>query len=481
MHTDTTAIFLQEIGWPPALTKQLQTVWATTRWIEFDNHVHPEPIVSRAVPQGCPLAPLALACWMCSGLQAVNNTLVAQGHSPNATRKAFCQCYMDDRTFVDADLNRGLDRAHAWWQWSPTVGLKENQDKTQFCAKSNKNRELLRQQHPEWVTTTVTALGVSIRAKPTKNTALEEERLEKTFSRANLIGCLPLSFAYKLALFRCFAASLATYGWSCRIPPQATTSKVFSCLSKTLKGNTIASPLIRSAIYGGNCHMDILVACRLLRRLCRLKAKNNLLWTCKQQTAVGAFRQWLRGQGWLETGPWKWLDCQNNVLCVSHTTDIEEACHKLRQQWRANMLYKWSKGARHEVQQWQHLDTAAQMRVQIENLDLDWVRQNLMTVDGAGRAVLLGSMVSPALRARQEPRAQLCDKCPWCDQLGTWQHVCWSCKRIPIAAQRPPKPKSFLAQRFAWPQMDFSRQERLRILRWLTDVQRLLWQLRHGS
>ena len=181
MHTDTTAIFLQEIGWPPALTKQLQTVWATTRWIEFDNHVHPEPIVSRAVPQGCPLAPLALACWMCSGLQAVNNTLVAQGHSPNATRKAFCQCYMDDRTFVDADLNRGLDRAHAWWQWSPTVGLKENQDKTQFCAKSNKNRELLRQQHPEWVTTTVTALGVSIRAKPTKNTALEEERLEKTF------------------------------------------------------------------------------------------------------------------------------------------------------------------------------------------------------------------------------------------------------------------------------------------------------------
>lgn len=104
-----------------------------------------------------------------------------------------------------------------------------------------------------------------------------------------------------------------------------------------------------------------------------------------------------------------------------------------------------------------------------------------MTVDGAGRAVLLGSVVSLALRARQEPRAQLCDKCPWCAQLGTWQHVCWSCTRIPIAAQKPPKPKLFLAQRFAWPQTDIRWHEHWSILRWLADVQRLLWQHRHGS
>ena len=119
---------------------------------------------------------LALACWMCSGLSAVNYTFAAQGHSPDATRKAFCKCYMDDRAFADENLSRGLDRARAWWQWSPTVGLKGNQDKIQFCAKTTKNRDLLRDQHPEWATTTATALGVSIRAKPTKNTMLEERR-----------------------------------------------------------------------------------------------------------------------------------------------------------------------------------------------------------------------------------------------------------------------------------------------------------------
>ena len=53
MHTDTTAILPREIGWPPALTRQLQKVWTTTRWIEFDNHVHPETTVNHPVPQGC--------------------------------------------------------------------------------------------------------------------------------------------------------------------------------------------------------------------------------------------------------------------------------------------------------------------------------------------------------------------------------------------------------------------------------------------
>ena len=163
------------------------------------------------------------------------------------------------------------------------------------------------------------------------------------------------------------------------------------------------------------------------------------------------------------------------MLCVSHAIDIESACHNLRQQWRANVIYKWSRGARHEVQQWQNLDTAAQMRVQIENLDMDWVGKALSTVDGAGRAVLLGSMVSPALRARQEQQAQLSDKCPWYNKLGTWQHVCWQCARIPIASQRPQKPKSFLAQRFGWPQQRIRRHDRWCILRRLAEVQRLLF------
>lgn len=67
--------FLERIGWPSALVSQMRQVWSTSRFIEYDGHVHSEILKSNGVPQGCPLAPLTLACWMTAGHRSVNTLL----------------------------------------------------------------------------------------------------------------------------------------------------------------------------------------------------------------------------------------------------------------------------------------------------------------------------------------------------------------------------------------------------------------------
>ena len=54
-------LFLQQLGWPEALVAQLLQVWSTTRFLEFEQHVHPETLQGRGIPQGCPIAPICLS------------------------------------------------------------------------------------------------------------------------------------------------------------------------------------------------------------------------------------------------------------------------------------------------------------------------------------------------------------------------------------------------------------------------------------
>ena len=172
----------------------------------------------------------------------------------------------------------------------------------------------------------------------------------------------------------------------------------------------------------------------------------------KQQTAVGAFRKWLQGQGGLETGPWKWL-------------------------------YKWSKGAWHEVQQWQKLwQNVAHMRVQIENLDLDWARKTLMTVDGAGRAVLLGfhGFAGPSCQTRTTCSTMWQVSLVWPTRdlatcvlvLHTHTHCCSKTSKIPN--------RSWLSVLLGLKQISVGMSVGASFDGWRT-LQRLLWQHRHGS
>ena len=89
MNVQATLDFLQRIHWPPALLSQMRQVWNTKRYLEYDNHVHPQILISSGVPQGCPIAPLTLATWMSSGAIAVQSLMQFEANvTAEAARQA---------------------------------------------------------------------------------------------------------------------------------------------------------------------------------------------------------------------------------------------------------------------------------------------------------------------------------------------------------------------------------------------------------
>lgn len=140
---------------------------------------------------------------------------------------------MDDRSWVDTDLQRSLDRAEAWFTWSQTYGLQENIHKTQAMAKTKTLQTRLQAARPAWFQSkTMTVLGVSIRASRAANTTKETERLASALKRCHLLSTLPTGYARRLALYRTFVLPQVAFGWCCRFPPKKVANQTFQALSK---------------------------------------------------------------------------------------------------------------------------------------------------------------------------------------------------------------------------------------------------------
>ena len=104
----------------------------------------------------------------------------------------------------------------------------------------------------------------------------------------------------------------------------------------------MASPLIRSVLYGGDTHAHPVVATQMLKRFGRMRKRGTIAWSNQNGTPMAAFRKWLKQLGWVETAAWRW-----NLESQSQEVDLQ--AHQIRQVWRQSLLTKWSqgKGTRH--------------------------------------------------------------------------------------------------------------------------------------
>jgi len=341
MNVQATLDFLQRIHWPPALLSQTRQVWKTKRYLEYDNHVHPQILVSSGVPQGCPIAPLTLATWMSSGATAVQSLMQSEANvTAEAARQAVTRIYMDDRSWIDSNYDRALQRATQWHTWSARVGLRESLEKIQACAKPSRLQDILRQDRPDWtIQDTVKVLGVSLRPKRMANTRLEQGRLHSSLRRAKILSCLPVPYHRKTELYCMFVVPKALYGWIVRFPTKADSNKIFNALSRMTGTNRMANPLIRSIIYGGACHLQILLAIRLFKCLCRMRCRGTAVWTNVPGTPSRKFRDWLKDWGWREISPWNWQRNAHTLRVPEHA-EVDAYCHQIRMAWRHELLRK---------------------------------------------------------------------------------------------------------------------------------------------
>ena len=98
-----------------------------------------------------------------------------------------------------------------------------------------------------------------------------------------------------------------------------------------------------------------------------------------------------------------------------------------------------------------------------------------------GIALATGGSFSPAaLHSAQN--LDVADTCIWpgCHDVGSFDHIAWSCPCRPCNMDIPPKPGEFLVARFGWviSRVDADMD---RVHAWLVFVQRTIWELRHGS
>lgn len=135
MNAVTSPSFLNQIGIPGSITSLIQDVWQTQRVVQYGTAIHPQMLHSVCAPQGCPLAPITLACWMISGHSYVKHEMSLRGHDTSSTTTCI---YMDDRSFITPSIEQCTARVELWNQWSQQVQLRENLQKSRPWPKPRK-------------------------------------------------------------------------------------------------------------------------------------------------------------------------------------------------------------------------------------------------------------------------------------------------------------------------------------------------------
>ena len=166
--------------------------------------------------------------------------------------------------------------------------------------------------------------------------------------------------------------------------------------------------------------MQVLLATRLFKRLCRMRSRGTAIWTNIPGTPAKAFRSWLKDLGWQEQRQWTWKRDDITLHAPLHI-EVTAQCHHIRMSWRETLLCKWAGGKRHEAQEWRRLTSPLQMSAETPNLDLEAARKSFMKSDAPARAIILGSTVSPAWMGREHGHGD--PRCPWCNQLGNFLRI----------------------------------------------------------
>ena len=180
----------------------------------------------------------------------------------------------------------------------------------------------------------------------------------------------------------------------------------------------------------------------------------------------------LKGNGWTKNrqGIWSHQCCTMKIPTRSWSKDIHlQLKHELRESWRATRWEAWKKSQRREVL---GHDVGA-----YDTHRMALVRKICYKSTGSSRAVMLGSFMSPACLAVCFSEPERHNRCIWCNNIGTHEHIFWGhCPNRPIHCTPP---NDWLAYRFGWPALCHDDHRNHEILHHMSTVVDLIWDRRH--
>ena len=362
------------------------TVWQEQRrWISFGAHTHVDRTpCAPAIPQGDPLGPFMMTLWTWAGWCTVESVC-----SPS--RSLLTRIYVDDRSFSSARCWDLMERFHAWCAWSFSVGLLENQSKTVVVASTPYRRQTLKRLWPEHAVREAELLGVCTMVATRGLTKKEKARVDSCSRTVTLLASIGLPFERYLSACRLFAVSKVAYGWLARAPPLTLSKRLFSTIHLGSRRLRSASVWLRSALFGGNLHLDVLFATQLVGILSRVLRSRTLTWTTSVGSPAKALSVWLRDHGWTFIDEWKWHhDPSGCSLDFTVLQDAGARQHEVRQAWRAWCLQRHMSSGRRDAD----LDCFG---VHGYFCRIDWKATRAFCASGpAARAISTGASFLPA-------------------------------------------------------------------------------------
>ena len=138
--------------------------------------------------------------------------------------------------------------------------------------------------------------------------AAEVRRFDAARKCARLLGCCGFSLPLQLRYLRQFPMSKVNFGWVARAPTWTSSKQLWSCCWSSVRRCRYSSPWLRCLSLGGNLHLDIVWATRLLSAVFRyhLSKGSGPVWSRHSGTASNALRSWMKAKGFSGVRPWVW-------------------------------------------------------------------------------------------------------------------------------------------------------------------------------
>ena len=423
--------------------------------------------------------------------------------------------YMDDRTSATTAARSVMIGVLTWEAWSASVLLRENPTKLQLTAR--REYQLVRLRHEakkhgveKAVKPHIEALGaVSVPAAGRPLVQKEIDRLNSAFDRAVTLKVIPGSRNDKLVRHRIFVVSKAAYGWVAADPGKDWCNKLNEAVMKVGLPRR-ANRQLRYLLDGSMVALEVVLATRRISIVASRFAKGSEWpWVgypsrAEKGTLQSLIEPYLQETGWKKKGPWRWehhelfdkhgwLELNLKEVVEPPEEDIDVKQHQ-KNRWntmKRNLSHKIRAGWRWK--QWQDAKEGNSHANEVIK-DVQYTEGFYMFASGwrlhpIAKTLLVAGFHSPGdVKAqRNQPNCQVPatwkDTCPWCDEVGTHEHIFWQCLRDPEAPNRPPRPICELQARLGWaaPGTKEEKQYCDSVLSWQCRCVEEVWHQRYGK
>ena len=438
---------LEALGAPREVCALLGFQWRThKRWIEFNGHVHPEPLShTLGLPQGDPWSPICLAL-----LLSLPNRYVRQ-QVPSASTLL----YLDDRSIVSPSCQDLLRAQQAWAVTESVSRMRTHPGKTQVLGRTwAAQEEMLRQGLPARASAEV--LGVSIGPVPRDRSEEELKREAQATYVASRLQCLPCSQRFKCTLATILFAAKRLWGsfLNGHLPADAERKSYIASFRAAVKGSDAqydraSRPLQRALQLGHASDMLFISAHRALAALGRWADGERMAGRDParvriQNTQVGgllsrALPKW----GWRMGRQWGVFACEAGTLSLRSSAQVRgRGLHLLRESWRLTQFRSWLQSDRIDA------EVARAEGLVINRRLVARLHKLAMKLPGHAVACMVGGCSTDA---RWTPSGAIRDRCELCGKAETpsLKHVMWRCSAL-AHLRSISEPASALRARLGW-------------------------------